>query len=105
MGASVEFCLLGPLVVRRGGVNLAVPGGKPRAVLAALLLEAGHLVTAGQLTEVLWGADPPPSARVTLQNHVKGQIGVWKYPRWIEFRDDLPKTATGKIQRYKLREA
>ncbi len=67
----MEFCLLGPLVVRRDGVALAVPGGKPRAVLAALLLDAGHLMTAGQLTEVLWGADPPPSARVTLQNHVK----------------------------------
>jgi len=39
-----------------------------------------------------------------LQNHVKEQIGVWKYPRWIEFCDGLPKTATGKIQRYKLRQ-
>ena len=39
-----------------------------------------------------------------LQTHVKAAVGVWKYPRWIEFRDDLPKTATGKIQRYKLRE-
>ena len=40
----------------------------------------------------------------TLQNEVKERIGVWKYPRWIEFVDALPKTATGKIQRYKLRE-
>ena len=40
-----------------------------------------------------------------LQEHVKQRIGVWKYPRWIEFRDTLPKTATGKIQRYKLRDA
>jgi 4-hydroxybenzoate-CoA ligase len=40
----------------------------------------------------------------TLQNHVKERIGVWKYPRWIEFCDGLPKTATGKIQRYKLRQ-
>ena len=39
-----------------------------------------------------------------LQNHVKERIGVWKYPRWIEFVDTLPKTATGKIQRYKLRD-
>jgi 4-hydroxybenzoate-CoA ligase len=39
-----------------------------------------------------------------LQEHVKQRIGVWKYPRWIEFCDKLPKTATGKIQRYKLRE-
>jgi 4-hydroxybenzoate-CoA ligase len=41
----------------------------------------------------------------TLQSSVKDRIGVWKYPRWIEFADTLPKTATGKIQRYKLREA
>jgi len=38
-----------------------------------------------------------------LKEHVKGAIGRWKYPRWIEFVDDLPKTATGKIQRFKLR--
>jgi 4-hydroxybenzoate-CoA ligase len=39
-----------------------------------------------------------------LQAHVKDRIGVWKYPRWIEFIDSLPKTATGKIQRFRLRE-
>ncbi len=38
-----------------------------------------------------------------LQEHVKAAIGPWKYPRWIEAVDELPKTATGKIQRYKLR--
>ncbi len=39
----------------------------------------------------------------TLKTHVKDRIGVWKYPRWIEFVDSLPKTATGKIQRFRLR--
>jgi 4-hydroxybenzoate-CoA ligase len=39
-----------------------------------------------------------------LQTHVKQRIGVWKYPRWIEFVATLPKTATGKIQRFRLRE-
>ena len=39
-----------------------------------------------------------------LKEHVKTKVGPWKYPRWIEFVDDLPKTATGKIQRFKLRE-
>src|SRR5262245_30753436 len=39
-----------------------------------------------------------------LKEHVKSRAGMWKYPRWIEFVDGLPKTATGKIQRYKLRE-
>jgi 4-hydroxybenzoate-CoA ligase len=39
-----------------------------------------------------------------LKEHVKQKIGVWKYPRWIETVDTLPKTATGKIQRFKLRD-
>jgi benzoate-CoA ligase len=38
-----------------------------------------------------------------LQEHVKQRLAPFKYPRWIEFRNDLPKTATGKIQRFKLR--
>jgi 4-hydroxybenzoate-CoA ligase len=40
-----------------------------------------------------------------LKTHVKERIGVWKYPRWIVFADSLPKTATGKIQRFRLRNA
>lgn len=39
-----------------------------------------------------------------LREFVKDRIGKWKYPRWIEVVPDLPKTATGKIQRFKLRE-
>jgi benzoate-CoA ligase family protein len=38
-----------------------------------------------------------------LQDHCRRQLAPFKYPRWIEFRPDLPKTATGKIQRFKLR--
>ena len=38
-----------------------------------------------------------------LQQHVKSQLAPYKYPRWIEFVHELPRTATGKIQRYKLR--
>jgi benzoate-CoA ligase len=38
-----------------------------------------------------------------LQRHVKDRLAPYKYPRWIEFVADLPKTATGKIQRFKLR--
>ena len=38
-----------------------------------------------------------------LKAHVKSTIAPYQYPRWIEFDDSLPKTATGKIQRYKLR--
>jgi len=40
----------------------------------------------------------------TLKHHVKDKAGPWKFPRWIEAREALPRTATGKIQRFKLRE-
>jgi 4-hydroxybenzoate-CoA ligase len=39
-----------------------------------------------------------------LKDFVKDKVGKWKYPRWVEFVDELPKTATGKIQRFKLRQ-
>jgi 4-hydroxybenzoate-CoA ligase len=39
-----------------------------------------------------------------LKVHVKEHAGPWKYPRWIDVRADLPHTATGKIQRFKLRD-
>jgi 4-hydroxybenzoate-CoA ligase len=39
-----------------------------------------------------------------LKVHVKRAIGPWKYPRWIEFVNSLPKTATGKVQRFVLRD-
>ncbi len=38
-----------------------------------------------------------------LKNHVKERLAPFKYPRWIDFVEELPKTATGKIQRFKLR--
>ena len=40
----------------------------------------------------------------TLKVHVKVKAGPWKFPRWIELRSNLPRTATGKLQRFKLRE-
>ncbi|NRB03433.1 MAG: benzoate-CoA ligase family protein [Rhodobacteraceae bacterium] len=48
-------------------------------------------------------ADAPDDLEDILKQHVKDTIGLWKYPRWIDVVDELPKTATGKIQRFKLR--
>jgi benzoate-CoA ligase len=39
----------------------------------------------------------------TLQDYCKQKLAAFKYPRWSEFRGELPKTATGKIQRFRLR--
>jgi 4-hydroxybenzoate-CoA ligase/benzoate-CoA ligase len=53
-------------------------------------------------------AAPPATAAAALAGElkafVKGRLAPYKYPRWIDFVDELPKTATGKIQRFKLRQ-
>ncbi|MEM6373216.1 MAG: benzoate-CoA ligase family protein [Pseudomonadota bacterium] len=53
---------------------------------------------------VVMKGDRPDNLEELLKDHVKERIGKWKYPRWIECVESLPKTATGKIQRFKLRE-
>ena len=49
--------------------------------------------------------DVEPSTELAeeLKNYVKEKLAPFKYPRWVEFVHDLPRTATGKIQRFKLR--
>jgi DNA-binding SARP family transcriptional activator/tetratricopeptide (TPR) repeat protein len=74
----MEFCLLGPLTVRCCGAAVAVPRGRQRAVLAALLLRANHVVPVDELAEALWGPDLPASARVSVQNYMarlRGTLG------------------------------
>ena len=50
------------------------------------------------------GTEPDEELAEALKLHVKQALAPYKYPRWIRFTDALPKTATGKIQRFKLRE-
>ena len=49
------------------------------------------------------GVEPEDGLAASLQEFVKDRLAPFKYPRWIEFVADLPKTATGKIQRFRLR--
>jgi DNA-binding SARP family transcriptional activator/Tfp pilus assembly protein PilF len=57
--------------VRQGGIALPALPGKQRVLLAALLLRANCPVSLDELTDVLWGHEPPASARGTLRNYVK----------------------------------
>jgi len=50
------------------------------------------------------GYEGSPELEKEIQEFVRSQIAHYKYPRWVRFVKDLPRTATGKIQRYKLRE-
>jgi 2-aminobenzoate-CoA ligase len=49
------------------------------------------------------GCDPGEALARELQDHVKAVIAPYKYPRELEFVETLPKTATGKLQRFALK--
>jgi len=53
---------------------------------------------------VLRNGDPSEGLAWELRAFVKDRLAPYKYPRWIEFVPELPKTSTGKVQRYKLRQ-
>ena len=50
------------------------------------------------------GVDRSDATIAELQQHVKSTIAAYKYPRSIVFTDALPKTPTGKVQRFRLRQ-
>ncbi|MEV0218682.1 BTAD domain-containing putative transcriptional regulator [Streptomyces sp. NPDC050704] len=70
MGAQYEFGILGPLVVTRDGLGVNVGAAQLRTLLAALLVDAGRVVSVDALAGRLWGEDPPPGARNAVQNYV-----------------------------------
>src|SRR5437660_786265 len=84
-GALVEH----PAVVEAGVVGTADQDDLVKPV-AFVVLARGHA--------------PGPALEAELQAFVKQRLAHYKYPRWIRFVEELPKTATGKIQRFKLRE-
>jgi DNA-binding SARP family transcriptional activator len=72
----MEFAILGPLAAYRDGHPVALAGSQVRMALAALLLEANHVVSVGRLVEVLWEAEPPAKARRRVQNCISDLRGV-----------------------------
>jgi len=88
-GPEVEAALLAHPAVAECGVVGAPDEERGQVVTAFVVLRAGHL-----------GDDAMAHA---LQDHVKQAIAPYKYPRRIVFRPALPRTETGKLQRYRLR--
>ena len=78
------------------------------AVLEAAVIgreDAQSLIKPAAFIVLKPGLESSLSLADELRAHVKTALAPYKYPRWIEFVGDLPKTATGKIQRFKLRAA
>src|SRR5262249_1234316 len=69
----IEVFVLGPLEIRRDGEVVALPGGKPRSLLAALLVHANEPVSQDRLIDALWGEPPPARAGANLHLHVAAQ--------------------------------
>ena len=85
---EVEACLMThSAVLECAVIGVTDPDDlvKPKAFV---VLKAGHTATLEEL-----------------QNHVKTRLAPYKYPRWVDFLPELPKTATGKIQRFRLRQS
>jgi DNA-binding SARP family transcriptional activator/Tfp pilus assembly protein PilF len=68
---SVEFGLLGPLLIRDGERSVPVSAPRQRVLLAALLLNAGRMVSVDALAEILWEGQPPAGARGALHSAVQ----------------------------------
>jgi DNA-binding SARP family transcriptional activator len=68
--ADVEIRVLGPLAVASDGGDILLGGRKQRTVLALLTAEVGKPVTVDALIDGVWGEDPTPGARSTLQTYV-----------------------------------
>jgi len=66
----LELGVLGPVRAARDGRELGLGGPKQRAVLALLLVDAGRVVPAGHLAELLWRGSPPPGAAKTLRSYI-----------------------------------
>jgi len=69
--------LLGPVDVLADDGPREVRGLRRKAVLAALALHGGEVVSAGRLAEVVWGEDAPPTVVNTLQTHVSYLWTCW----------------------------
>src|SRR2546421_3149837 len=66
----MDFRILGQLEVRGSEGELAIGGGKQRALLALLLIHRNELLSTDRLIDELWDESPPPTAAKILQNYV-----------------------------------
>jgi DNA-binding SARP family transcriptional activator len=66
---TIQFQVLGPVEALREGRQLVLGSARPRAVLAALLLDANRIVSLDDLAERVWGADAPAQARGSLHSY------------------------------------
>jgi benzoate-CoA ligase len=103
-GRSDDMLKVSGIYVSPAEVEAALIGHE--AVLEAAVVGAedeNKLIKPKAFVVLKPGNSASDALKQALQQHVKDKLAPYKYPRWIEFLNELPKTATGKIQRFKLR--
>jgi 2-aminobenzoate-CoA ligase len=95
---SAGYNIAGPEVE---AALLSCPDVRECAVIGVADADRGQIVQAHVV--LADGVSPDDVTRLRLQNFVKATIAPFKYPRSVKFVDELPKTQTGKIQRFRLR--
>ena len=103
-GRSDDMLRVSGFYVSPAEVEAALVGHE--AVLEAAVVgheDDNRLIKPKAFVVLKEGRSPSEALKATMQQHIKDRLAPYKYPRWIEFVNELPKTATGKIQRFKLR--
>ena len=102
------FCGRSDDMLKLGGIYVSPTEVECALITHAAVLEAAvvgraddtALIKPAAYVVLQPGVTGSEELAATLKAHVKSQLAPYKYPRWIEFVSDLPKTATGKIQRF-----
>ncbi len=71
-GDTVDVRLLGPVEVSSEGRRIPLNGAKPTAILAALVVHLGEILSADRLVDLIWEEEPPATARALVASHVSG---------------------------------
>jgi benzoate-CoA ligase len=103
-GRSDDMLKVGGIFVSPFEVEAAIASHE--AVLEAAVVghdDENKLVKPKAFVVLKSGISPSDALAEALKAHVRAKLAPYKFPRWIEFVPELPKTATGKIQRFKLR--
>ena len=105
-GRSDDMLKVGGIYVAPSEVESALTD-HPAVLEAAVVgrADAAQLIKPAAYVVLNEGYAPDAAMVEALKLHVRARLAPYKYPRWIEFLAELPKTATGKIQRFKLRGA
>src|SRR5262249_48365299 len=105
------YCGRNDDMLKVGGIWVSPAEVEPAIVTHPAVLEAAvvaweaqdRLIKPKAFVVLRQGQNGAPALAAEIQEHVKQRLAHYKYPRQVEFITELPKTATGKIQRFKLR--